>query len=156
MQFVKHYRDLNKNLDGVYKGMLKELQAQKDLDIVNELKGENDGIPFRTIVAVRTNVPRAFVGALREVTFTITGEPDDYVVEVHTGSWFANMVGSGASGAVAGTVVPVIGTAVGAAAGAGASTLYGLNYHRNLSKEVRKLVEKHSKNRLNIHNVDHY
>jgi len=156
MQFVKHYRDLNTNIDGVYNGMLKELQAQKDLDIVNELQGDNDGIPFKTIVAVRKNVPRAFVGALREVTFTITGKGDDYVVEVHTGSWFNNMIGPATGGAIAGSIVPVLGTAIGAAAGAGASTLLGANYHRTLSKEVRDLVEKNSRNKLNIHNVDHY
>ena len=156
MQFVKHYRDLNTNLNGVYDGMKKELQAQKDLDIVNELEGDNDGIPFKTILAIRKSVPRAFVGALREVTFTITGEKDDFVVEVHTGSWFNNMIGPATGGAIAGSVVPVIGTAIGAAAGAGTSTVIGMNYHRTLQNEIRSLVEKNSKNKFQIHNVEHY
>jgi len=156
MQFVKHYRDLNTDLNAVYDGMKKELQAQKDLDIVNELEGDNDGTAFKTIVAVRKNVPRAFVGALREVTFTITGGKNDYVIEVHTGSWFNNMIGPAAGGALAGSVVPVIGTAIGAAAGAGTSTLLGFNYQRTLQNEVRNLVEKNSQNKLSIHNVNHY
>ncbi len=66
------------------------------------------------------------------------------------------MVGMGTTGAVAGTVVPVIGTAVGAAAGAGASALRGLNFNRTLANEVRELVIKNSKNKLRIHNVEHY
>lgn len=156
MQFVRHYRDLNTNIDALYAGMMTKLQAEDDLDVVSELKGDNDGKPFRTIIAVRNSVPKAFVGSLREVTFTITGKPDDYIVEVHTGSWLNNMVGPGTTGAVAGTLIPVIGTALGAAAGAGASTLRGLNYNRALSNEVKELVMKNSINKLNIHNVDHY
>ena len=48
MQFVKHYRDLNSNLDEIYAGMFKKLQAEDDLDIVSELVGDNDGKPFKT------------------------------------------------------------------------------------------------------------
>jgi len=44
---------LNTNLDGIYQGMIKQLQAQEDLDIVSELEGDNDGKPFKTIMAVR-------------------------------------------------------------------------------------------------------
>ena len=156
MKFIRHYRDLNTDLNKVYKKMLKELQANEDLDIVHELEGDNDGRAFRTIIAIRKNVPRAVIGALREVTFTITGGSNDFVIEVHTGSWFNNMIAPGAGGALIGSVFGPPGVAVGAVTGAGISTAAGYNYHRELSNKVRDIVSKYSKNPMGISNVDHY
>jgi len=91
MPFVKRYMNLSTDLDSLYKGIVKELQDTEGLNVVNQLKGEINGRPFRSVTAVRESIPRAFVGALREVAVTITGEPDDFLLEVHTGAWFSNL-----------------------------------------------------------------
>jgi hypothetical protein len=86
MPLAKRYMHLETDLDGLHKSIVKELLNTKGLKLANEIKTEVNGKPFRSITAVRESIPRAFVGALREVTVTIAGEPDDFLVEVHTGA----------------------------------------------------------------------
>ena len=87
MSKVQHYRGLNTNLEGLYQSIKAELQDQKDLEIVSEYKGELNGKPLRSIVAVNKSV-KVFAGSLREIHVSILGTPDDYAVEVASGAWF--------------------------------------------------------------------
>ena len=48
----QHYRGLNTNLDRLYDNIKRELQNQKDLEIVSEYKGTMNSVPLRSIVAV--------------------------------------------------------------------------------------------------------
>ncbi|MGA8404264.1 MAG: hypothetical protein WB664_05550 [Nitrososphaeraceae archaeon] len=41
-------------------------------------------MPLRSIVAVNTS-PKVWAGSLREIHVSITGNPDDYAVEVASG-----------------------------------------------------------------------
>jgi hypothetical protein len=81
---VQHFRGLNTNLDSLYNNIKEVLQAQKELRIVSEYKGLLNSIPLRSIVAVNTS-PKVWVGPLREIHVSITGDPDDYAVEVASG-----------------------------------------------------------------------
>jgi hypothetical protein len=146
---VRRYRDTGTDLQAVYKGVKEFLQGTKDLNITNEINGKMDGKPFLSISAVKASVPRLLVGSLREVTVSITGSPEDFLVEVHTGSWFSNIAMPGVAGIL-------IAGPVGFAVGAGTPTILALDYERRVWKKVRELVEKHGKKKLELKKVEVY
>ncbi|KXB07912.1 hypothetical protein AKJ56_02150 [candidate division MSBL1 archaeon SCGC-AAA382N08] len=90
---------------------------------------------------------RVIVGALREVTITITGESDDFVIEIHTGAWFNNLAMPGAGGLL-------IAGPIGAGVAAGASGLVAANYRRKLGKKINELVKKHSERELTVEKIE--
>jgi hypothetical protein len=81
MVFVRRYKDMDTNLLALYKEVVSELQNEKELNIGTELSGDLNGIPFMSVTAQRANLPKALTGTLREVTVTITGKPNDYLVD---------------------------------------------------------------------------
>lgn len=149
MPSVRRYMNLGTDLETLYKAIVGELQENKELNVVRELKGEINSKPFRSVTAVRGSIPRAFVGALREVTVTLTGEPDDFLVEIHTGAWFNNLVMPGAGGLL-------IAGPLGGIAGASTSAIIAVDYQRKLWKRLRDLVTINSKNKLTIDNVENF
>ena len=146
MPLSKRYMNLTTDLDGLQKAIVGELQKNRELKVVNELKGEINGKPFRSVTATRKSVPRAIVGALREVTVTITGEPDDFLLEIHTGAWFRNLALPGSAGLL-------VGGPLGGAAVAGVSSLVAFDYQMTLWKRIRELVKQHSKKELTLPKV---
>lgn len=137
MPFVRRYKDLGTDLDALYMDIVRELQQDKDLEIAKENEGLINGVGFKSVTAIRATLPRAVTGTLREVTITIAGEPDDWLLELHTGSWFGNMILPGAGGfLVAGPV--------GTAAAAGTTTIMAAQYGRKLKNRIKELVKKHS------------
>ena len=138
MPFVRRYKDMNTDLEALYKDTVKELQNEKELNIGKELKGEVNGVPFMSVTAHRASIPKLVTGTLREVTVTITGEKNDYLIEMHTGEWFSNLA------------MPYIGASVlvGPLAGlaaAGTTGLIAAQYGRKLKARIKELVKKHSK-----------
>lgn len=146
MPLSKRYMNLDTDLDGLQKAIVEELQKNRELKVVNELKGEINGKPFRSITATRKSVPRAIVGALREVTVTMTGDPNDFMLEIHTGAWFRNLALPGSAGLLAGG--PLGGMAV-----AGVSSLIAYDYQMTLWKRIRELVKQYSKKELTLPKV---
>ena len=147
MPFVRRYKDLNTDLEALYKDIVKELQNEKELNIGKELKGEVNGVPFMSIIAHRSSIPKLVTGTLREVTITITGEKNDYLLEMHTGEWFSNLA------------VPYMGATilVGPLAGlaaAGTTSLIAAQYGRKLKARIKELVKKHSKERYTDEKVE--
>ena len=138
MVFVRRYKDMDTNLLALYKDIASELQNEKELNIGTELSGDLNGIPFMSVTAQRASVPKALTGTLREVTITITGKPDDYLVEMHTGAWLSNLI-------VPGTGAFLIAGPVGAVAAGGATALFAVNYQRTMKNKLKKLIKKHSK-----------
>jgi hypothetical protein len=92
---VQHFKGLNTNLDNLYNSIKQVLEAQKELRIVSEYKGFLNSVPLRSIVAVNTS-PKVWAGSLREIHVSITGNPDDYAVEVASGAWFGSLIWPGA------------------------------------------------------------
>ena len=80
------------------------LEGQKDLQTVSEYKGLLNAVPLRSIVAVNKS-PKVWIGSLREIHVSITGNPDDYAVEVASGAWFGSLALPGAVGLVVGRPV---------------------------------------------------
>jgi energy-converting hydrogenase Eha subunit E len=144
MRFIGHYRDLSTDIDLVYDAMLNELRSNNDLDIVKELMGDINGQHFKTIIAVRNNLPKDFFGSLREISFTITGKPDDYIVEVHTGSWFSNMMILGTGGAVIGNATSDPNSIIGNTITEGTNTMLDFKFHRIILDQVKHIIVKSS------------
>lgn len=137
MVLTRRYKDLGTNLESLYKDIKKELQQNKDLSIVSETKGSINNVQFQSMTAARATVPRFVTGTLREVSVTITGQPDDWLLEVHTGAWFGNMVLPGAGGFL-------IAGPIGAVAGAGTTAVFAREYGRKLKNRIKELVKKNS------------
>lgn len=145
---IRRYRDLDTDLDGLYGAIVKILQETKELNILHEYKGKVDeDKPFKSVIATLETVPRAFVGALREVTITITGTKNDFIVEIHTGSWLHNILVPGAGGFL-------IAGPIGSAAAASTTAIIAIEYHRKLIKKIRELVKIHSTKPLTIDQVE--
>jgi len=138
MPFIRRYKDLNTDLDSLYKDIVKELQNEKELNIGKELKGDVNKVPFMSVTAYRSSIPKLVTGTLREVTVTITGKANDYLIEMHTGEWFSNLAMP-----YLGASIPV-GPLAGLAA-AGTTGLMATQYGRKLKNTIKTLVKKHSK-----------
>jgi hypothetical protein len=148
MAKVQHYMGLNTNLDNLYSSIKQVLQTQKELRIVSEYKGLLNAVPLRSIVAVNTS-PKVWAGSLREIHVSITGNPDDYAVEVASGAWFGSLVWPGAVGLV-------IGGPVGLAAGVAVGGLMAYEFEKHIWEKVLEVVKKESAVQPSIDSINHY
>jgi hypothetical protein len=55
MARVEHFKDLDTNIDNLYNSIKEEIQKEKSLKLVSEVKGEMNGRPLRSITAVNTS-----------------------------------------------------------------------------------------------------
>lgn len=91
MARVEHYKNLQTDIDELYNHIKQEVQKELSLKIVSEIKGEMNGQPLRSITAVNGSMV-VLAGALREITISIIGTPDDFAIEVASGSWFESLL----------------------------------------------------------------
>jgi hypothetical protein len=148
MAKVQHYRGLNTNLDNLYKSVKELLEAQKELRIVSEYMGLLNSVPLRSIVAVNTS-PKVWAGSLREIHVSITGNPEDYAVEVASGAWFGSLIWPGAVGLL-------VGGPVGLAAGVAVGGIMAYEFEKHLWTKVLDVVRKESKVQPTLDTIDHY
>ena len=148
MAKVQHYQGLNTNLDILYNNIKQELQDQKDLEIVSEYKGTLNAVPLRSIVAVNKS-PKVWVGSLREIHVSITGDPNDYAVEVASGAWFVSLVWTGA-------VELVVGGPIGLAAGATFGGIMAYEFEKHIWNKILEVVKKESEKQPTLDSIDHY
>jgi len=148
MAKVQHYRGLNTNLDILYNNIKQELQDQKDLEIVSEYKGTLNSVPLRSIVAVNKST-KVWVGSLREIHVSITGNPNDYAVEVASGAWFVSLVWTGAVGLV-------VGGPIGLAAGATVGGIMAYEFEKHIWNKILEVVKKESEKQPTLDSIDHY
>src|SRR5689334_18315113 len=149
MAKVQHYRGLNTDLDNLYNSIKQLLQDQSEhLQIVSEYKGLLNAVPLRSIVAVNKS-PKVWVGSLREIHVSITGNPNDYAVEVASGAWFGSLAWPGAVGLV-------VGGPVGLAAGVTVGGIMAYEFEKNLWQKVLEVIKKESGVQPTIDSVDHY
>jgi hypothetical protein len=148
MAKVQHYMRLNTNLDNLYSSIKQVLQTQKELRIVSEYKGLLNAVPLRSIVAVNTS-PKVWAGSLREIHVSITGNPDDYAVEVASGAWFGSLVWPGAVGLV-------VGGPVGLAAGVAVGGVMAYEFEKHIWEKVLEVVKKESAVQPSIDSINHY
>ena len=146
MPLVRRYRNLHTDLSRLYDGILKKLRDTAALDISSEVQGEIKGKMFASITATRKTVPKAFIGALREVTCTITGEPDDFLVEIHAGSWFTNLIIPATGDLLVSKPLEGIATAK-------KKDLIARDFQMRLAEQIRELITKHSKVKLTLDKI---
>jgi hypothetical protein len=140
--------DVDTNLENLYNNIKQVLQAQKELQIVSEYKGLLNSVPLRSIVAVNTS-PKVWVGSLREIHVSITGDPDDYAVEVASGAWFGSLLWPGAVGLL-------VGGPVGLAAGVAVGGIMAYEFEKHVWEKVLEVVKKESAVQPSIDSVNHY
>ena len=148
MAKVQHYRGLNTDLDKLYNNIKQVLEDQKELQIVSEYKGTMNAIPLRSIVAVNKSA-KVWVGSLRDINVSITGNPDDYAVEVASGAWFGSLAWPGAVGLV-------IGGPVGLAAGVAVGGVMAYEFEKHVWQKVLEVIKKESGVQPTIDSVGHY
>ena len=135
-------------MDNLYESIKHVIQNQKELKIVSEYKGFLNSIPLRSIVAVN-NSPKVWAGSLREIHVSITGNPDDYAVEVSSGAWFGSLVWPGAVGLL-------FGGPVGLAAGVAVGGVMAYEFENHIWEKVLEAVKKGSTMQPTIDSVSHY
>ena len=148
MAKVQHYQRLNTNLDRLYDNIKQELQNQNDLEIVSEYKGTMNSVPLRSIVAVNKSA-KVWVGSLREIHVSITGDPNDYAVEVASGAWFGSLIWTGAVGLV-------IGGPIGLAAGATVGGIMAYEFEKHVWNKILEVVKKESQVQPTLDSINHY
>ena len=134
MAKVQQYRDLNTNLEKLYDSIKGEIEVQKDLEIVSEYKGTINSIPLRSILAVNKS-PTVWAGSLPEIHVSITGNPNDYAVEVASGAWFGSLLWTGAVGLI-------VRGPVGLAAGATVGGIMAYEFEKHSWKKILEVVKK--------------
>jgi hypothetical protein len=145
---VQHYRGLNTNLENLYESIKQTLKDEKDLQIVSEYKGTLNGIPLRSIVAVNKS-PKVFAGSLSHISISITGEPNDYAVEVGSNAWFGSLLFPGAVGFI-------VGGPIGLAGGMAVGGIVAYEFERRIWNKILEVVKKESQAQPTIDSVDHY
>ena len=145
---VQHYRGLSTNLDKLYDSIKQELQIQKDIEIVSEYKGTMNSIPLRSIVAVNKS-PKVWAGSLREIHVSVTGNPDDYAIEVASGAWFGSLIWTGAVGLL-------VGGPIGLAAGATVGGIVAYEFEKHIWNKILEVVKKESEIQPTVDSIDHY
>ena len=148
MAKVEHYRGLGTDLDKLYQSIKQVIEDEKKLRIVSEYKGTLNDIPLRSIVAVNTS-PKVLVGQLSEIHVSITGNPNDYAVEVASNAWFGSLAWPGAVGLV-------IGGPVGLAAGATIGGIVAYEFERKMWKHIQETVKKASQVQPTLESVESY
>lgn len=148
MAKVKHYRGLNTNLDNLYNSIKQLLEDQKNLQIVSEYKGLLNAVPLRSIVAVNKS-PKVWVGSLREIHVSITGNANDFAVEVASGAWFGSIIWPGAVGLV-------VGGPVGLAAGVAVGGIMAYEFEKHVWQKVLEKIKKESTTQPTIDSVEDY
>ena len=147
MAKVEHYRGLGTDLEKLYQSIKQVIEDEKDLELY-EYKGTLNGIPVRNIVAVNTSA-KVLVGQLSEIHVSITGNPNDYAVEVASNAWFGSLVWPALAGlAIGGTAGLAAGTAVGG--------IVAYEFERKMWKHVQEAVKKVSQVQPTLESVDTY
>jgi hypothetical protein len=148
MTRVQHYKGLQTNIDNLFNSIKDELQNEKNLKLVSEIKGEMNGRPLRSITAINKSLV-VLAGALREITVSIIGNSDDFAIEVASGSWFESLLIPGVTGFL-------VGGPLGAVGGTTVGVIMAYEFERKIWKKINEVVQKESKKQVTTENIDHY
>jgi hypothetical protein len=135
---VRRYKNLDTELNKLFEDISNEIRKEPRLNIVSEMQGEINGLPMMSVIASRSSIPKILVGTLREITVTITGEPNDFLIEMHVGEWLKSLVLPHTDSII--LVGPLTSLAV-----AGSSMLLAATFGREMKLKIKELVKKHSR-----------
>ena len=145
---VEHYKNLQTNIDNLYNSIKQEIQQEKNLKIVSEIKGEINGKPLHSLTAVNQSVV-VLAGALREITISIIGASNDFAIEVASGSWFESLLIPGVTGFL-------VGGPLGAVGGTTVGIIMAYQFERKIWKKIQEVIHSESKKPLTVDSVEHY
>ncbi|HET6589430.1 MAG: hypothetical protein AB7V56_02090 [Candidatus Nitrosocosmicus sp.] len=145
---IQHYKGLNSNLERIYETIKNTIEQEKNLKIVEEYKGFLNGVPLRSIIALN-NSPKVIVGSLREIHVSVTGDPNDYAIEVASGAWFGSLLIPGVAGLL-------IGGPIGLAAGATVGGVMAYEFEKNMWKKITEAVKNESENDVTLDKISHF
>lgn len=150
MSPVRRYKDISTNIGSLFEDVLEELRREKELNVVNELEGtiKTTGKLFKSITAVRTNIPDDIIGALRELSITITGDPNDFVIEIHTGGWSNNLLQPDTKIEIERNLNEIRIDDL--------TCDFSVKYQINFIKRIEELIRKNSKKNLTINNIESF
>ena len=148
MARVEHFTGLDTNIDNLYTSIKEEIQTEKNLKIVSEIKGEMNGQPLRSLTAVNTSLV-VLAGALREITISIIGDSNDFAVEVASGAWFESLLIPGITGFI-------VGGPLGAVGGTTVGLIMAYQYERKIWKRIREVINRESKRQPTADEIEHY
>lgn len=148
MTRVQHYKGLQTDIDNLFNSIKDELQNEKNLKLVSEMKGEMNSRPLRSITAINKSLV-VLAGALREITVSIIGNSDDFAIEVASGSWFESLLIPGVTGFL-------VGGPLGAIGGTTVGVIMAYEFERKIWKKINEVVQKESKKQVTTENIDHY
>jgi hypothetical protein len=148
MARVEHYKGLDTDIDSLYNSIKQELEKEKNLKIVSEIKGEMNGKPLRSITAINKSLV-VLAGALREITISMIGDSQDFAVEVASGSWFESLLIPGVTGFI-------VGGPLGAVGGTTVGIVMAYQFERKIWKRISEAIDKASKNKISTENTEHY
>jgi len=148
MARVEHYKGLDTDNDILYNSIKQELEKEKNLKIVSEIKGEMNGKPLRSITAINRSLV-VLAGALREITISTIGDSQDFAVEVASGSWFESLLIPGVTGFI-------VGGPLGAVGGTTVGIVMAYQFERKIWKRISEAIDKASKNKISTENTEHY
>jgi hypothetical protein len=95
------------------------------------------------------NSPKVIVGSLREIHISITGEPNDYAIEVASGAWFGSLLIPRVAGLV-------IGGPIGLAAGATVGAIMAYEFEKKIWKRILEAIKRESEHNPAVDSIDHY
>src|SRR6188472_1349003 len=145
---VEHYKNLQTNIDNLYNRIKQEIQQEKNLKIVSEIKGEMNSKPLHSLTAVNLSVV-VLAGALREITISIIGASNDFAIEVASGSWFESLLIPGVTGFL-------VGGPLGAVGGTTVGVVMAYQFERKIWKRIKEAINTLSKSSLSSDNVEQY
>jgi hypothetical protein len=148
MARVEHFTGLDTNIDNLYTSIKEEIQTEKNLKIVSEIKGEMNGRPLRSMTAINRSVV-VLAGALREITISIIGDSNNFAVEVASGSWCESLLIPGATGFL-------VGGPIGAVGGTTVGLIMAYQFERKIWKKIREAINKESKRQPTADEIEHY
>ena len=148
MARIEHFTNLDTNIDNLYNSIKEELSKEKNLKIVSEIKGEMNGMPLRSITAVNKSLT-VLAGALRDISVSIIGHPNDFAVEVTSSSWFESLLIPGITGYI-------VGGPLGAVGGTTVGLLMAYQFERKIWKKIREVINRESKRKPAADEIEHY
>ena len=107
-----------------------------------------NSVPLHSIVAVNKS-PKVWAGSLREIHVSLTGNPNDYAVEVASGAWFGSLVWTVAVGLI-------VGGPIGLAAGATDGGIMAYEFEKHMCNKILEVVKKESEIQPTVDSIDHY
>jgi len=140
MTKVGNFEGRNVNLSKLYL-KVKDMLMEEKFGITKDEVTENT----YNLRGVKQGITRIILGATRDVSLVIAGEPNAFAITLSVGAWGKNLAISGAAGFVVASAVAAPAAPVGAIAAAGSyitAKKFEGNFWEKINDEIDKLAKR--------------